>query len=355
RSVQDFQVKYALNGVEGVSEVASIGGMVREYQVDVDPEALKAFGIGIHQVMQAVRNSNRDAGAKTIEVNQVEYLVRGLGYIRSVEDLEQAVVAVNDNVPLRIRDVARVTLGPATRRGLLDKGGAEVSGGVVIARYGANPLATIQAVKDKIAEIAPGLPSKVLDDGRVSQLTIVPFYDRTQLIQETLGTLEEALSLEVLITIIVILVMVAELRSSLVIASLLPLAVLLVFIAMRYFQVDANIVALSGIVIAIGTMVDLGIILSENVVRHLREQGVVKDLRRTIQEAAIEVAPAIVTAVSTTIVSFIPVFTLEAAEGKLFRPLAFTKTFALTGSVLVTLFLLPTFIHLVFGIDARRR
>jgi len=355
RSVQDFQVKYALNGVEGVSEVASIGGMVREYQVDVDPEALKAFGIGIHQVMQAVRNSNRDAGAKTIEVNQVEYLVRGLGYIRSVEDLEQSVVAVHDNVPLRIKDVARVTLGPATRRGLLDKGGAEVSGGVVIARYGANPLATIHAVKAKIAEIAPGLPSKVLDDGTRSQLTIVPFYDRTQLIHETLGTLEEALSLEVLITIIVILVMVAELRSSLVIASLLPLAVLMVFIAMRYFHVDANIVALSGIVIAIGTMVDLGIILSENVIRHMQEQGGSKDLRRTIQEAAIEVAPAIVTAVSTTIISFIPVFTLEAAEGKLFRPLAFTKTFALTASVLVALFLLPTFIHMVFGIDVRKR
>jgi len=355
RSAQDFLVKYALNGVEGVSEVASIGGMVQEYQVDVDPEALKAFGIPIHQVMQAVKNTNRDAGAKTIEVNQVEYLIRGLGYIRSVNDLELAVVAVHDNVPIRVKDIARVSLGPATRRGLLDKGGAEVAGGVVIARYGANPMATIHAVKAKIAQIAPGLPSKVLADGTKSQLTIVPFYDRTQLIHETLGTLEEALSLQILITIIVILVMVMELRSSLIIASLLPIAVLMVFIAMRYFHVDANIVALSGIAIAIGTMIDLGIILSENVIRHMDEDKGRSPLFETVQNAAIEVGPAILTAVSTTIVSFIPVFTMEVAEGKLFRPLAFTKSFALLSAVIVALFILPTLIHLIFGINSRKR
>ena len=355
RSTQDFLVKYALNGVEGVSEVASIGGMVQEYQVDVDPEALKAFGIPIQQVMLAVKNSNRDAGAQTIEVNQVEYLIRGLGYISSVNDLELAVVAVNDNVPIRVKDVARVSLGPATRRGLLDKGGAEVAGGVVIARYGANPMATIQGVKEKIAQIAPGLPSKTLADGTQSQLTIVPFYDRTQLIQETLGTLEEALTLEILITIIVILVMVMELRSSLIIASLLPIAVLMVFIAMRYFNVDANIVALSGIAIAIGTMVDLGIILSENVIRHMDEDKGRNPLFDTVQKACLEVGPAILTAVSTTIVSFIPVFTLEAAEGKLFRPLAFTKSFALLSALIVALFILPTFIHMVFGLNTRKR
>jgi Cu(I)/Ag(I) efflux system membrane protein CusA/SilA len=355
RSAQDFIVKYALNGVEGVSEVASIGGMVQEYQVDVDPEALKAFKIPLHQVMLAVKNSNRDAGAKTIEVNQVEYLIRGLGYIRSISDLEQAVVTVRDNVPLRIKDVARVSLGPATRRGLLDKGGAEVAGGVVIARYGANPMATIHAVKEKIAEFAPGLPSKVLADGTKSQLTIVPFYDRTQLIHETLGTLEEALSLEILVTILVILIMVMEVRSALIIASLLPIAVLMVFIAMRYFHVDANIVALSGIAIAIGTMVDLGIILSENVIRHMDEDQGRSKLFDVVYKASAEVGSAILTAVSTTIISFIPVFTMEAAEGKLFRPLAFTKSFALLAAVLVALFILPTFIQLIFGVDGRKR
>lgn len=355
RSAQDFLVKYALNGVEGVSEVASIGGMVREYQVDVDPEALKAFNIPLHQVMLAVKNSNRDAGAKTIEVNQVEYLVRGLGYIRSISDLEQAVVTVRDNVPLRVKDVARVSLGPATRRGLLDKGGAEVAGGVVIARYGANPMATIHAVKDKIAQIAPGLPSKVLADGTKSQLTIVPFYDRTQLIHETLGTLEEALSLEILVTILVILIMVMELRTSLIIASLLPIAVLMVFIAMRYFHVDANIVALSGIAIAIGTMVDLGIILSENVIRHWDQYRGERKLFDIVYNASAEVGSAILTAVSTTIISFIPVFTMQAAEGKLFRPLAFTKSFALFAAVLVALFILPSLIQLIFGVDERKR
>lgn len=355
RSAQDFLVKYALNGVEGVSEVASIGGMVQEYQVDVDPEALKAFNIPLHEVMLAVKNSNRDAGAKTIEVNQVEYLVRGLGYIRSIADLELAVVTVRDNVPLRVKDVARVSLGPATRRGLLDKGGAEVAGGVVIARYGANPLATIQAVKEKIAQIAPGLPSKILADGTKSQLTIVPFYDRTQLIHETLGTLEEALSLEILVTILVILIMVMELRTSLIIASLLPIAVLMVFIAMRYFHVDANIVALSGIAIAIGTMVDLGIILSENVLRHMDEDKGASKLFDVVYKASAEVGSAIVTAVSTTIISFIPVFTMVAAEGKLFRPLAFTKSFALLAAVLVALFILPSLIQLIFSVDVRKR
>ncbi len=354
RSAQDFIVKYALNGVEGVSEVASIGGMVQEYQVDVDPEALKAFNIPLHQVMLAVKNSNRDAGAKTIEVNQVEYLVRGLGYIRSISDIELAVVTVRDNVPLRVKDVARVSLGPATRRGLLDKGGAEVAGGVVIARYGANPMATILAVKEKIAQIAPGLPSKVLADGTKSQLTIVPFYDRTQLIHETLGTLEEALSLEILVTILVILIMVMELRTSLIIASLLPISVLMVFIAMRYFHVDANIVALSGIAIAIGTMVDLGIILSENVIRHMDEDKGRSKLFDVVYNASAEVGSAIVTAVSTTIISFIPVFTMVAAEGKLFRPLAFTKSFALLAAVLVALFILPSLIQLIFGVDGRK-
>ncbi len=349
RTIQDFYVKYGLNAVDGVSEVASIGGYVQEYQIDVNPDALLAYDIPLHQVMAAVSKSNKDVGAKTIEINMVEYLVRGLGYIKSVKDIEQAVVAVNDNVPVRIQDIGIVTIGPATRRGLLDKDGAEVVGGVVVARYGSNPLEVINNVKEKIKEISPGLPKKTLSNGVESQLTIVPFYDRTQLINETLGTLEEALSLEMLITILVVIVLVLNLRASILISSLLPISVLMVFIAMRYFNVDANIVALSGIAIAIGTMIDLGIVLSENIIRHIQESKKSQKLLETIYNASAEVSSAILTAVSTTVVSFIPVFTMEAAEGKLFQPLAFTKTFALIGALITALFILPTIAHWFFG------
>ena len=355
RTVQDFYVKYGLNATEGVSEVASIGGFVQEYQIDVNPDALKAYNIPLHQVMRAVQRSNKDVGAKTIEINQAEYLVRGLGYIKKVEDIEKAVVAVQDNVPIRIKDIGVASLGPATRRGLLDKDGAEVVGGVVVARYGANPLQVINNVKDKIKEIAPGLPKKILANGVESQLTIVPFYDRSELIYETLGTLEEALSLEILISILVVIVMVYNLRASLLISSILPIAVLMVFIAMRYFGVDANIVALSGIAIAIGTMVDLGIILSENIIKHIDEAPPGQKLIDTIYNGASEVATAILTAVSTTIVSFVPVFTMQAAEGKLFGPLAFTKTFALIAALIVSLIILPTLAHWFFGAKIKNK
>nr|MBD3620700.1 efflux RND transporter permease subunit [Sunxiuqinia sp.] len=349
RSVQDFYVKYGLNATEGVSEVASIGGFVQEYQIDVNPDALKAYNIPLHKVMQAVQKSNRDVGAKTIEINQAEYLVRGLGYVKNVGDLEKAVVAVSQNSPVRIKDIGMVSLGPASRRGALDKDGAEVVGGVVVARYGANPLQVINNVKEKIKEISPGLPKKTLENGVVSQLTIVPFYDRSGLIYETLGTLEEAISLQILIVILVVIVMVYNLRASFLISSLLPISVLMVFIAMRYFGVDANIVALSGIAIAIGTMVDLGVILSENIIKHVDEAPPGQKLITTIYNGASEVSSAILTAVSTTIVSFIPVFTMQAAEGKLFGPLAFTKTFALVAALIVSLFILPALAHWFFG------
>lgn len=355
RTVQDFYVRYGLTAVEGVAEVASIGGYVKEYQVDVNPSAMAAADVGLRDIVRAVQESNREVGASTIEINNAEYLVRGLGYIEDLEDLEQAVVAVRENVPIRLQDVAVVTTGPAPRRGVLDKGGAEVVGGVVVARYGSNPLEVINNVKEKIAQIAPGLPKKELEDGTQSQLTIVPFYDRTELIKETLGTLEEALTLEILITIIVIIVMVVNLRASFLISALLPLAVLMTFIGMRYTGVDANIVALSGIAIAIGTMVDLGIILSENMLRHLDEARPGESRLQVIYRATAEVSGAVVTAVSTTVISFLPVFTLQAAEGKLFRPLAFTKTYALIAAVIVALFFIPAFAHWVLGMEAKRR
>lgn len=354
RTIQDYTIKYALAAAEGVSEVASIGGFVKEYQVDIDPKAMESYGVTLAEVSKAVRESNLDVGAKTLEINQAEYLVRGLGYIKSLSDLEQAAVKTVNNVSIRIKDVAKVTIGPASRRGALDKSGAEAVGGVVVARYGANPIEVIDNVKAKIADISAGLPSKYLADGTVSKLTIVPFYDRTDLIKETIGTLEEALTLEVIITIIVVLVMLLNLRASILISSLLPIAVLMCFIAMRYFGVDANIVALSGIAIAIGTMVDVGIVLTENITRHLNEQRE-KTLLTLILDASKEVAPAIITAVMTTVVSFIPVFTMEAAEGKLFRPLAYTKTFALLAAIVVALVILPTLAYWFFGFKPKTK
>lgn len=348
RSIQDFYVKYALSSASGVSEVASIGGHVLEYQVDVNPELMKQYNIGLQQIVKAVKQSNRDIGAQTLEINQAEYLIRGLGYIKSISDLENAVVTSEDFTSIHIKDIASVSHGPATRRGLLDKEGAEVVGGVVVARYGANPMEVINNVKEKINELSAGLPSKTLSDGRTSQLTIVPFYDRTELIQETLDTLNEALTLEILITIFVIIIMVFNLRASVLISGLLPVAVLMVFISMKLFNVDANIVALSGIAIAIGTMVDVGVILSENVLRHIDENDENLPMNTVVYNATAEVSGAILTAVMTTIISFIPVFTMIGAEGKLFRPLAFTKTAALTASLIVALFLIPPFAAYLF-------
>ena len=354
RSIQDFYVRYGLSSAQGVAEVASIGGYVKEYQVDVDPEAMKINGVSLQQVMQALRNSNLDVGAQTLEINLAEYFVRGLGYVEQIEDIEQSVIKVENNVPLRIGDLARVSMGPASRRGVLDKSGAEAVGGVVVARYGANPMEVIENVKLKIAEIAPGLPTKTLADGTQSQVTIVPFYDRSGLIKETLGTLEEALSLEILITILVVILMLLNIQSSVLVAGSLPVAVLMCFIAMRYFGVDANIVALSGIAIAIGTMVDMGIVLTESMVNRLEEAPEGESLMTSIYEATVEVASAVITAVATTIISFLPVFTMEAAEGKLFRPLAYTKTFALLAAIIIAINIIPPLAHRLFALRRQR-
>ncbi|MHC4508699.1 MAG: efflux RND transporter permease subunit [Planctomycetota bacterium] len=394
RTIQDWYVRYGLLAADGVSEVASVGGFVREYQVDVDPDAMRAYNVTFADVYAAVKGSNIDVGAKTLELSRVEYFIRGVGFIKEVSDIEDSVVRVTDNVPVLVKNVATVTLGPAMRRGALDKEGAEVAGGVVIARYGDNPLAAIKNVKKKIAEISPGLPSKVHIDfskvtaeqvrlyvkehdfesysdselnqdawlthlretpqenwpawATISQVNIVPFYDRTGLIYETLGTLFGALSEEILITVIVVILMVMHLRSSILISGLLPIAVLMCFIAMKFFGVDANIVALSGIAIAIGTMVDMGIVICENILRHLDEAPPEANRLMVIHRAASEVGSAVLTAVSTTVVSFLPVFTMIGAEGKLFKPLAFTKTFALIASVVVALTIIPPAAHLLF-------
>ena len=354
RTLQDFYVGFALTSAEGVSEVAAIGGFVKEYQVDIDPVAMKEYNVDVAQIMNAVRKSNLDVGARTMEFNNAEYLVRGLGYIKNLDDLEKAVITVNDNTPIRIKDVAQVHFGPETRRGGLDKGGSEATGAVVVSRYGANPLQVIENVKKKIEEISPGLPSKTLEDGTVSKVTVVPFYDRSGLIKETLGTLEEALEHEILISIIVVIVLMMNIRASIIISTLLPIGVLMTFIVMRYFGVDANVVALSGIAIAIGVMVDVGVVFVENIVRHLEmeenEGARGKKLLGIVYEASVEVASAIMTALATTIVSFLPVFAMQASEGKLFKPLAFTKTFALLSSLLLGLIVVPALANVVFAI-----
>ncbi len=349
RSVQDFYVRYGLKATEGVADVASIGGYVKEYQIDLDPDAMRANNVTLEQIVKAAKESNLDVGARTIEINNVEYVIRGIGFVKSTADLEKAVVRVKDNIPVTIGDVAKVTLGPGLRRGVLDKEGGEAVGGVVVTRYGENPLAVIKKVKEKIAEIAPGLPEKILPDGTVSKLTIIPFYDRSGLIRETLGTLNTAIYLEILITVLVILIMLNNLGSSLIISSVLPVAVLMSFIGMKLFGVDANIVSLSGIAIAIGTIVDMGIVLSENVLNHLREASPEDNKKEVVYRAASEVGSAILAAVLTTIVGFLPVFTMEAAEGKLFKPLAYTKTFALLSSIILALTIVPSILHIVFG------
>lgn len=354
RKVQDFYIKNALSSARDVAEVASIGGHIQEYQIEVNPQLMRQYQIALKDVVKAVRETNKNVGAKTIEINNAEYLIRGLGLVRKIDDIESTVVVSNDFVPIRVKDIANVTLGPKERRGILDKEGAEVVGGVVVSRYGSNPQKVIESVKLKIKELGKGMPSKKLNDGSISKLTIVPFYDRTELIKSTLGTLSSALYLEILIAILVVLIMLRNLKISIIISALLPVAVLMVFIAMKLFGVEANIVALSGIAIAIGTMVDLGIILSENIVRKLEQDKSDKSIDDVVIEGVNEVSGAIVTAGLTTILSFVPVFALTGEEGRLFTPLAFTKTAALLAAMLLSLFVIPPIIAKWYSIDFKK-
>ncbi|MBV1857986.1 MAG: efflux RND transporter permease subunit, partial [Nannocystaceae bacterium] len=355
RSIQDWTVRYALQAVSGVSEVASVGGYVREYHVDVDPEAMLAHGISVTDVARAVSQANLDIGARTLEINAVEYIVRGLGFVESLEDLESVVVATRDHTPIRVRDVAHVVLGPAMRRGVLDKGGAEVVGGVATVRFGDNPLAAIERIREKLAEIEPGLPRRTMPDGTVAQVRVVPFYDRTTLIHETLDTLSTALIQQLLITVLVVLLAMRHLRSSLLVTVVLPLGVLSTFVLMKATGVDANVMALAGIAIAIGTMVDMGIVFTENIVRHVQAAPPGSDTAAAVRAGASEVSGAVFTSVLTTILGFVPVFGLTGAEGKLFSPLAYTKTFALGSAFLLALIVLPPLAHWVLRGPQRGR
>jgi len=333
RSLQDWYIRYHLGSVEGVTEVASVGGFVKEYQIDIDPNKLLIYGVKLSDVFNAVRNSNIDVGAKVVERGGMEFIIRGVGFIKKIEDIENIVVGSYNGTPVFVKNIAKVQVGPEFRRGVLYKADKEVVGGVVIVRYKENPLEVIKRVKQRIKEIELGLPKGV---------KIVPFYDRTELIKRTINTLRDTLILEIIITIFTVIVFINHFRTSLIISFTLPLAVLISFIVMYYLKVDSNIMSLSGIAIAIGTLVDMGIIMSENSYRHLVLDGGRRPRLEVILEASKEVGSAVMTAILTTVVSFIPVFALEAQEGKLFRPLAYTKTFVLLASVFIALTLTPT-------------
>lgn len=337
RSLQDWYIKFALASVEGVSEVASIGGYVKQYQIDVDPNKVYAYNIKMSDLIKAVKEANIDVGAKLIEANGMEFMVRGVGFIKSVQDIENIVIGSFNGVPVKIKQIGNVVIGPDFRQGVLDKEGKEAVGGVVIMRYGQNPKIVIDNVKQKIADIAAGLPDGV---------KIVPFYDRTDLIQETQGTLTEALIIEILITIAVILAFLLPVRMSLIISLTLPVSVLFSFLMMKLFHVDAHIMSLAGIIIAIGTIVDMGIIMTENIHRNVTDSDKSPAERANpllvVKRGAGEVAGAVLGAITTTIIPFFAILVLEGQSAKLFHPVVYTKTFVLIGSLLTALFLLPS-------------
>lgn len=334
RSLQDFYVKYLLQGVDGVSEVASIGGFIKEYQIDIDPKRLLAYNISLNSVIKSVQNSNIDVGAEVIEDGDREFIIRGKGFFRSLSDIENVVIAVNKGTPVRIADIATVGVGPGFRRGALDKDGIESVGGLVTMRFGENPKQVIENIKERLDIIKNGLPKGV---------ELVPFYDRTELIDRTIGTVYTALGQEIVITLFVILFFLLHLKTSILVSLTLPFGVGISFILMKLIGIDSNVMSLSGMVIAIGSMVDMGIIMTENIYSHLAEKPDANKEERlkVIIRAAREVGPAILTAVMTTIVTFLPVFGLEGSEGKLFVPLAWAKTLAMFGSVVVAIILIP--------------
>ncbi len=347
RTIQDWFIRYQLNSVKGVSEVATVGGFLKQYQIDVDPNKMLAHKIPLHQVVEAVNKSNIDIGGKVIETGAMEFIVRGLGFIKSVEDIENIAAGYDNGVPIYIKNIANVTIGPEFRRGLLDKDGKEVVGGVVVMRYGENAMQVIHRIKEKIKELERGLPEGV---------HIIPFYDRTQLIHRTIGTLREALVLQIIITMAIVVPFIAHIFGGFIICIALPFSVVIGFLGMYYLGIDSNIMSLSGIAIAIGTLVDMGIIMTENTYRRLiihadDIKNKIKTRLEVVFGAASEIGSAVMTAILTTVVSFVPVFALEAQEGKLFHPLAWTKTLVLLASVAVALSLTP--VLCLYGLKGR--
>jgi Cu(I)/Ag(I) efflux system membrane protein CusA/SilA len=344
RSIQDWFVRYQLNAVPGVAEVASIGGAVQQYQIDVNPERLRAYGLPLSAVVAAVRESNRNVGGNVIESNGAWAAVRGVGLVASKEDLENVVVGASGGVPVYVRQVAAVRIGDAFRVASLLKGTDEAVGGVIVARYGVNTQQVIDAVKARIAQIAPGLPEGV---------RIVPFYDRTELIERAIGTLRTALVEEILLVTLAHVVFLLHVRSILIVTLPLPLAVLAAFVGMRHAGLTSNIMSLAGIAIAIGVLVDAGIVVTENAFRFIEQRRVNVRDRRAVAAAVLEstrlVGRPVFFSMAIILLAFVPVFALTGQEGKLFHPLAFTKTFAVLAATIIAVTLVPVLCTLLLG------
>jgi len=336
RAIQDWYLRYPLQAVSGVAEVASIGGFVKQYQVDLDPVKLLAYRVPVKAVTQAVSMANREVGGNVIEENAMEYQVRGRGYLRSKEDVENIVVGTSlSGTPIYVKNLGVVQMGGASRRGLLDVNGeGEVAGGIIVMRYGENAQKVIERVKVKLAELAPGLPPGV---------TVETSYDRSDLIQKAIDTLKGALIEEVILVTLAHIIFLWHFRSILIVTSPLPLAILVSFIFMHYVGLNSNIMSLGGIAIAIGVLVDAGIVMTENVIRHAEQhgEGYEKNILSITEKAAHLVGRPIFYAMAIIILAFVPVFALTGLEGKMFHPLAFTKTFAMVGSTFIAVTLVP--------------
>jgi Cu(I)/Ag(I) efflux system membrane protein CusA/SilA len=344
RAIQDWFIRYQLNAVPGVAEVASVGGVVRQYQIDVDPNRLRGFKIPVSAVVDAVMRSNRNVGGNVVEGSGTWSVIRGLGLVESPQDLEQVVIGAEHGVPIFIRQVAEVKIGEAFRAAALVKGGDEAVGGVVVARYGVSTVDVIARVKDKIRALEAGLPAGV---------RIVPFYDRSQLIERAVRTLRRALIEEALVVTLVNIIFLLHVRSVLIVTIPIPLAVLTAFLFMRYLGITSNLMSLAGIAIAIGVLVDAAIVVTENAFRFIEQRRVdVRDRRQvleTVLEATRLVGRPIFFSMAIVILAFIPVFALTGQEGKLFHPLAFTKTFAMAGATILSVTLVPVLCTLLIG------
>lgn len=332
RTVQDFTIKQQLSAVPGVAEVASIGGYVLQYQVNIDPNLMKSYRVTVGQVFGAIGANNANVGAKVVEQNGQEVVIRGLGLVQSIEDIKNIVITQNNNIPVYVKDVARVTAGPDFRRGVLTKDGYEIAGGIVIQRMGENTLNVIDQVKAKIAEIQPTLPQG---------MRIVPYYDQTELVKNAVNTLNRALIEEFVLVSIIVLAFLGNWRSSIIVTSAIPIGILIALIAMKGIHLSANLMSLGGIAIGIGVMTDAAIVMVENVYRHLAENGGRRNIVDVTLEAAKEVAVPIFFSITIIIVTFLPVFTMTGTEGKMYTPMAFAKSFAMTGSLLLAFTLVP--------------
>src|SRR5512141_2163855 len=338
RSIQDWYVRYQLTKAHGVAEVASVGGFVQTYQVTVDPVKLRSYGIALAKVAQSIRDSNRDVGGRVVEMAETEYMVRGKGYLRDKSDIESLMVKSDKGTPVLIRDIARVEMGPDERRGLSELNGeGEVVSAIAMSRYGQNALEVIRNLKTKIAEITSGLPEGV---------EVVTVYDRSDLIHRAIETLKRTLLEESVIVAAVCIVFLLHVRSALVAIVMLPVGVLIAFIAMRLLGMTSNIMSLGGIAIAIGAMVDAAIVMIENAHKHIERLPEGGSRLEAMIDACKEVGPALFFLLLIITVSFLPVFTLEAQEGRMFSPLAYTKTFSMAGAALLSVTLVPVLMML---------